>query len=598
METICRSPIIAVLGHVDHGKSSILDKVRNSSIINNEAGGITQAIGASIVPLNTIQEFCKNIGMKFNFIIPGLLFIDTPGHEAFTSLRKRGGNLADIAILVIDINEGFKPQTIEAFEILKNYKTPFIIALNKIDLINGFSIKEDLKNKSLMENLNAQDFTISQKIEEKLYNIVAFIAEKFGMESERFDRCDFGKQIAIVPCSAKSGIGVAELLMVLTGLTQRYLENNLKCDLNITSRAKGTILEIKNVEGLGICIDAIIYDGILRVNDTLIIGGLENPIVTKVRGLFEPKSLTDMRDQKTKFNLIKCVNAATGVRISAPNIDEVIAGMPLIACLPTQLKEIEEAKIEVQKEVEEVIIETDKEGIVIKADTIGSLEALTKLLRDKGIKIRKSSVGKITKKDITDAESNYEREPLDTVILGFNIETEDIKNERMNDRVKIFTSKIIYKLIEDYEKWKEEEARRIEERELEGLTKPCKIEFLHNHTFRASNPAVIGSEVLIGEMKSGMSIMNANGEKLSDIKEIQKNKESVSSAKQKDQVAISLPGVTVGRQITEGDIFYSAIPENDFRKIKNLTKYLSRDEIIILKEIAEIMRKNNPVWGV
>jgi translation initiation factor 5B len=593
--TICRSPIIAVLGHVDHGKSSILDRIRNTCVVDNEAGAITQAIGASTVPMEKIKQLCAYLKIKMDYSIPGLLFIDTPGHEAFTSLRKRGGNLADIAILVVDINEGFKPQTIEAFEILKSYKTPFVIALNKIDLIDGFKINPELRDKSLIENLNVQTTEVQAKVEEKLYNIVAYIHEKFGMDSERFDRCDFTKQIPLIPCSAKQGIGIPKLLMVLTGLTQKYLEQNLKCDIENTSRAKGTVLEVKNVEGLGLCIDAIVYDGMLRINDTLIIAGMEKPVITKVRGLFEPKQLSDMRDQKTKFQSMKQVVAAAGVRIVAPNIEAVIAGMPFISINAPSQKNIDEVSSEVQKDVSEVIIATDKDGIVVKADTIGSLEALVKLLKDKGIKIRKASVGNVTKKDITDAESNYEKDPLESAILGFNVVTDSgIKN----DKVKIIISNIIYRIIEDYEKWKTDEGRRQEEKQLEGLMKPCKIEYLHNYTFRASNPAVIGAEVLVGEMKAGMNIMKNDGEILTNIKEIQKEKESVKTATKKEQVAISLPGVQVGRQINEGDIFYSAIPEADFRKIKTLTKYLKKDEIEVFKEIAEIMRKKNPVWGI
>ncbi|HGJ67430.1 TPA: translation initiation factor IF-2 [bacterium] len=588
-----RSPIIAVLGHVDHGKSSILDKIRNSCIVDSEAGAITQAIGASTVPVDVIKKFCSTLKVKMEFTIPGLLFIDTPGHEAFTSLRKRGGNLADIAVLVIDINEGFKPQTIEAFEILKSFKTPFVIALNKIDLIDGFKVIEDLKNKSVLENLAVQTPEVQAKIEEKLYTIVAYIQEKFGLNADRFDRVDFTKQIPIIPCSAKEGIGMPKLLMILTGLTQKFLEEKLKSDVSPNAKAKGTILEIKTVEGLGLCIDAIIYDGIIRVNDTLVIAGLEKPIITKVRGLFEPKQLSDMRDQKTKFQSMKQVVAAAGVRIAAPNIEEVVAGMPFMSLIDQ--KQTDEAAAELQKEVSEIMIQTDKEGIVVKADTIGSLEALLKLLRDKGIRIRKATVGNITKKDIIDAESNYEKNPLESAILGFNVDLDkDIKNER----VKIITSNIIYKIIEEYEKWTVDESQRIEEKKLDGLTRPCKIEYLHNYTFRQSNPAVIGAEVLVGEMKSGITIMKEDGEILTVVKEIQKNKESVKTASKKDQVAISLPGVTVGRHIHEGDIFYSAIPENDFRQLKTLTKYMQKDEINLLKEIAEIMRKKNPVWGI
>jgi len=593
--TKCRSPIIAVLGHVDHGKSSILDRIRNTCIIDGEAGGITQAIGASKIPIDVIKKVCSSLKVKMEFKIPGLLFIDTPGHEAFTSLRKRGGNLADIAILVVDINEGFKPQTMEAFEILKNYKTPFIIALNKIDLIDGFIVRDELKDKSLIENLAAQSQEVQQKIEGKLYETVAFISERFGMESERFDRCDFTKQIAIVPCSAKTGIGIPKLLMVLTGLTQRYLEQNLSCNIDTNSKSKGTILEIKNVEGTGLCIDAIIYDGIMRVNDILIIGGLNKPIVTKVRGLFEPKTVTDMRDKKTKFNSMKDVTASTGIRITAPDVEEALAGMPLISIPSNSSKQIiEECENSVQKEIDEVIVETDKEGIVVKADTLGSLEALVKLLKDKNISIRKATLGNITKKDITDAESNFENDPLESVILGFNIICD---SSIKSDKVKIINSNIIYKLIEEYESWKLAESKRIEQKELEGLVRPCKIEYLH-YTFRASNPAVIGIEVLCGTLKAGTTIMDSEGNTLSAVKEIQKNKESVNSIIKKEQAAIALPGITAGRQIKEGDIFYSYMPENDFRKIKTLTQYLGKEETALLKEIAEIMRKNNPVWGI
>lgn len=592
----CRSPIITVLGHVDHGKSSILDRIRNSSITTTEAGGITQAIGASLIPLETIKKLCSSLKISMNFIIPGLLFIDTPGHEAFTSLRKRGGNLADIAIVVIDINEGFKPQTIEAIELLKNYKTPFIIALNKIDLIDGFLKKDELKDRPLLDNLNSQPVEVNQEIESRLYKTVAYLDEKFKLSSDRFDRCDFTKQIAIIPCSAKTGSGIPELLMVLTGLTQKYLENNLQCNLDAGSNAKGTILEIKNVEGLGLCLDAIIYDGVMRVNDILIIGGLERPIVTKIRGLFEPKTLTDMRDKKTKFTSMKQIIAATGVRISAPDIENVIAGMPIISCKPdTNKEELEKINIEIQKEVEEVIIKVEKNGIVVKADTIGSLEALVKLLKENNIMIRSAFIGNITKKDVADAESNYEKDPLNAAILGFNVDKEQNLN---NERVKILTSNIIYKLIEEYDIWRQKESKKLEKKLLEGIIKPAKIEYLPNYTFRISNPAVIGVEVLVGELSPNTPLMKNDGVVLTNVKEIQKEKASVSMIKKKDQAAISLPGITVNRQISEGDILFSAIPEDDFRKLKSLTKYMTKEEISLMKEIAEIMRHKNPVWGI
>ena len=584
---IIRSPICSVLGHVDHGKSSILDKIRGTAIVDKEAGKITQAIGASIIPLDIIKkvsgDLLKTLGMKFT--IPGLLFIDTPGHAAFTNLRKRGGNLADIAILVIDINEGLKPQTIESIEILKQYKTPFVVAANKIDKINGFVKKPG----SLLQQINAQSPQIVQEIEKRMYELVGKLAE-YGFNSERFDRVsDYTNQIAIIPTSAMEGIGIPELLMVLSGLAQKFLENCLKCDVH--GYAKGTVLEVKEEKGLGTTLDVIIYDGQLKVNDTIVIGGLTEPVVTKVKALLEPLPLAEMRDKKSKFKPVKEVIAATGVKISAKEIDAVISGMPIRSA---DEKNIEQVKEEIQNEVDEVIVRTDKDGIIIKADSLGGLEALQKLLEDKEITIRKASVGNISKKDIIDAESNYEQDPLKAAILGFNVVNEitDTGN------VKVFTNDVIYKLIDDFEDWKKETLNALEAKELDNVTRPFKIEVLRGYVFRQSNPAVVGVEVLFGTMRLNTPVMNEEGKLISNVKSMQHEKESVREAEKGKQVATSFPNVTVGRQIKEGDVLYSAVSEEDFLKMKEMKQYLTGDEKTVLKQIADIMRRENPVWGI
>ena len=583
-----RSPICTVMGHVDHGKSSILDKIRGTSIVAGEAGKITQAIGASIIPVDVIKKVCGDLlkATKKDFNVPGLLFIDTPGHAAFTNLRKRGGNLADIAILVVDINEGFKPQTIEAIEILKNYKTPFIVAANKIDLIHGWSSQKGM----LIQGIGKQDASTQEYFEKKMYELVGKLHEQ-GLASERFDRVeDYTKQIAIVPTSAQTGEGIPELLMVLTGLAEKFLEKCLEC--NIFGPARGTVLEVKESKGMGACLDVIIFDGKLKVNDTIVIGSPDKPISTKVRALLEPATIADMRDKKSKFVNIKEVFAATGVRISAPDIDNVVAGMPMKSCAPENVGKV---KAELQKEVEEVMVSTDKEGIVIKADTLGSLEALSKLLHEKDIPIRSASVGNVSKKDVADAESNFEKESLQAVILGFNI---SVPNDvTVPPSVKIITHEVIYKIIEDFEKWHAEEKKRLEARDLDVLVRPCKMEMMKGYVFRQNNPAVCGMDILGGVVKTGTPLMK-KGKTITTVKAIQSEGKNLSKVDKGKQVAISMDGVTVGRQVKEGDIFYSAIPEEDFKKIKTLKKHLSKEEIQIIKEIAEIMREDNPVWGI
>ncbi len=585
-----RSPICTVVGHVDHGKSSILDKIRHSNIVSGEAGKITQHIGASIVPLETVKKLCGNLlkTMNMDFTIPGMLFIDTPGHAAFNHLRKRGGNLADIAILVVDINEGFKPQTIESIEILKSFKTPFIVAANKIDLLPGW--RSDAKT-PVLANVQKQTPEVITKVETKLYELVGKIHE-FGFESERFDRVDdFTKQIGIVPVSAETGEGIPELLMVVSGLAQKFLEKCLECQTE--GDAKGTVMEVKEEKGLGKTADVILYDGKLKVNDIVVIGGIDSPVVTKIRALFEPAPLKEMRDKKGKFRSVKEAVAATGVKISGPDMDKVVSGMPLRSC---SKEDVEKVSFEIQQEVKEVLVETEDDGIIVKADTLGSLEAVTRLMQEHGFAVRKADVGPISKKDINEAESNYEKDPFSAVIVGFNSEV--MQDVKVPDNVKIITSDVIYRLVEHVKEFVEDEKKRQEMKKLEGLTFPCEIELLRGYIFRQNNPAIIGCHVLRGKAKVGMQLMKANGEIVTDIKSMQKEKDSVNVAETGDQAAVAMNHVTVGRQINEGDILYSFISEKDFRQFKDFKHLLSDKEKELLKFIAEIMRKNNPVWGI
>ena len=584
-----RQPIITFMGHIDHGKTSLQDYIRQSSIVKTEAGKITQHIGSSNIPLNMIKKICGKLldTLKLKLTIPGLLFIDSPGHAAFTSLRKRGGNLADIAIIVIDINEGIMPQTLECIDILKQYKTPFIIALNKIDLIAGWQSKSTF----LIQNIASQSETIQKHLDTKLYELVGKLSE-LSLNAERFDRIeDYAKQIAIVPTSAKTGEGIPELLMVLTGLAQKFMEKSLK--INVEGNARGTVLEVKKDKGIGKTLDVIIYDGNIKQNNAIVVGTLDEPISTRVKALFEPATLADMRDKKTKFVRVKKVSAASGIKILAPDIEEVVAGMPLISC---NANEIESIKKEIKKEVQEVLIETDTAGIVIKADSLGSLEALIKLLKEKNIPVKKASIGNISKKDISDASVSYKNDPLHSAILGFNVDlTPGVK---IPQNVKVLTNNVIYKLIEDFEEWQENEKKSLEGKEIEFLVRPCKIEIMRGYVFRQSNPAVVGVNVLEGKIKVDTPLMKEDGKRITEIKSIQKDQESMNEAEKNQQVAVSLPKVTVGRQINEGDIIYSAVPEEDFRKLKQFKKYLSQEEIGILKEIAQISRKKNPVWGI
>ncbi|MBS3170981.1 translation initiation factor IF-2 [Candidatus Woesearchaeota archaeon] len=570
-----RSPICVVVGHIDHGKSSILDRIRNTNIIASEAGGITQAISFTNLGSKRIKEVSGRLleALKINLTIPGILFLDTPGHAAFNNLRRRGGNLADIAILVIDITKGIEEQSVESINILKQYKTPFIIAANKIDLLSGWQKKDDF----LIKDINLQSERVKQELDNKIYELVGKLSG-LGFNSERFDRVDdYTKNVAIVPVSAKTNDGISELLMVVSGLAQKYLENNLL--INKESGGRGTILEVKE-EKAGTVIYSVIYDGTLKKNDQIVIGGVDKPIITKVRAIFSA-------DEKFKFKKEKEVSAAIGIKLLASNVKDVISGMPLVVAN----KDLDKHKEEVQKEVEEVLIHTDREGIIVKADTLGGLEALTNLLKQSGLQIKKASIGNISKKDIADAMA--ENEELNKAILGFNVKAIDETNE-----VKIITNEVIYKLIEDYENWKKQKLEEQEKKELENVIRPCKVQILPGCVFRQSNPAVVGVIVLGGLVKNNTPLIKVTGEKISEVKSMQLEGKNIDKAEKNKEIALSLPSAVVGRHIRERDILISDMNEEDFIKLKKLKKYLNRDEIELLKEIANIKRKKDPLWGI
>lgn len=591
-----RKVLLTVVGHVDHGKTSLLDKIRRTAVIKGEAGGITQAIGVSIIPMSTIQKICGKLldVFKGKLTLPGLLTIDTPGHAAFTSLRKRGGSLADIAILVVDINEGCKPQTLESIEILKANKVPFIVAANKIDLLPGW---KNERKKVLLENINDLSYEVQGEFEKRLYNLVGQLGEK-GLQAERFDRVeDYAKQIAIVPVSAQTGQGIPELLMVITGLAQRYFEQKL--EIEEEGKAKGTILEVKEEKGLGTTIDTIIYNGKLSVGDTLVIGDIDEPLVVKVRALMEPAELAEMREKKSSFKNVKEVVAATGVKIVAPGLDKAIAGMPVRGCTGKE-EDIAMLKKEIQAEIgSSVINEEGNLGVIIKADTIGGLEALRHLLEEKNIPIASSALGDVTKKDLSKLESMRDKDEFYGVLLGFSIKVPaDIEEQIKGKGLKIITHDVIYQTIDDYEAYVTKLKKKIEMKELAKIVRPCKFAVLQGYTFRQSNPAIVGVEIEVGKIKTGDPIMTTHGKRISTVKSMKEGKENVSLAEQGKQVAMAMDNVTVGRQVNEGDFLYTDIPEEDFVVLKSLKSHLSILETNVLKEIAEIKRKDNPVWGI
>ena len=579
---------------VDSGKTSLLDRIRGTGVQGREAGGITQHIGASFLPTETIKETCGILYKKLEESenkVPGLLVIDTPGHEVFTNLRSRGGSAADIAILVVDVNRGFQPQTNESLKILQNRKVPFVVALNKCDQISGWRKSESL---FISQAIKDQDASIQADLDQKIYDVVGTLSI-LGYQSEAFYRVkDFKSEIAIVPISARSGVGIPELLSVLVGLTQQYLQKRLNQE---EKDPRGIVLEVKDEVGLGQTANIILIDGTIKKENSIVVAKRDSVVVIKPKALLLPKALDEMRDPRDKFKPITQVDAAAGLKIASPDLEGVLPGSTLYVASNKQ--EIEKFTKLIESEMKSVFIDTETDGVILKCDTIGSLEAIIEMLKRSQVPVAKADIGPVNRRNIIEAKAIKEKDRHLGVILSFNVKVlPDAKEESEDSHIKVFEDKVIYSLIDNYNAWVEEDTANQDDAIFSELTPISKFTFLKGMVFRNNNPAVFGIRVDVGNLKHKIPFMNMSGRKVGNIHQLQLDKKTVSTAKTGDELACSVKDVTIGRQIFEEEIFYTFPPSHEAKQLLSTFMHkLSPEEQIVLNEIVEIQRAKEPAYA-
>lgn len=585
---------MVVLGHVDSGKTSLLDKIRGTGVQGREAGGITQHIGASFLPTETIKKICGPLYKQLEKAenkVPGILVIDTPGHEVFRNLRSRGGSAADIAILVIDVNRGFQPQTNESLKILQSRKVPFVVALNKCDQISGWRKSE---TQFISQAIKEQDASIQTDLDQKIYDVVGTLSI-LGYKSEAFYRVnDFKSEIAIVPISARSGVGIPELLSVLVGLTQQYLQKRLD---QSEKESRGIVLEVNDEVGLGQTANIILIDGSIKKEDTLVIAKRDSVIATKPKALLLPKPLDEMRDPRDKFKPVLQVNAAAGLKIASPELEGVLPGSTLYVAINDE--QIVKYTKQIESEMKSVFVDTQANGITLKCDTIGSLEAIVEMLRRSQVPVAKADIGPVNRRDIMEVKAIKEKDRHLGVVLAFNVKIlPDAKDESDNSHIKIFDDKVIYRLIDNYNAWVEEDSANEEDAIFSELTPISKFTFMKGMVFRNNNPAVFGIKVDVGTLKHKVPFMNMTGRKVGVIHQLQLDKKTVSSAKTGDEVACSVQSATIGRQLFEDDVYYTFPSSREAKLLLNKFMHkLNSDEQKILNDLVRIQREKDSSFG-
>ncbi|PYI00153.1 hypothetical protein BO71DRAFT_393771 [Aspergillus ellipticus CBS 707.79] len=593
-----RSPICCILGHVDTGKTKLLDKIRQTNVQEGEAGGITQQIGATYFPVEALRQKTQVVNKdgNFDFKIPGLLVIDTPGHESFSNLRSRGSSLCNIAILVVDIMHGLEPQTLESMRLLRDRRTPFIVALNKIDRLYGW---KKIDNNGFQESLAMQNKGVQNEFRTRLERTKLLFAEQ-GFNSELFyENKSMARNVSLVPTSAHTGEGIPDMLKLLTTLSQERMTNSLM----YLSEVECTVLEVKIIEGLGTTIDVVLSNGILREGDRVVLCGLNGPIATNIRALLTPAPLKELR-LKSQYVHNKEVKAALGVKIAANDLEQAIAGSRLMVVGPDDDEEdIEE---EVMSDLENLLskVSRDQRGVSVQASTLGSLEALLEFLRVSKIPVANISIGPVFKRDVMMAGTMLEKAKEYAVMLCFDVKV-DKEAQAYADEVgvKIFTADIIYHLFDDFTKHMAELTERKKEESKMLAVFPCVLKTVA--VFNKKDPIVIGIDVAEGSLRlhTPVAAIKTNAETgakeivdLGRVVSIERDHKAINVCKKgQPSVAVKIEGNNqpmYGRQLEEKDTLYSHISRASIDTLKEFY----RSEVTM--EEWGLVKKLKPVFDI
>ncbi|XP_073698536.1 eukaryotic translation initiation factor 5B [Garra rufa] len=567
-----RSPVVCVLGHVDTGKTKILDKLRHTHVQDGEAGGITQQIGATNVPLETILEQTKMVKNfdKENVKVPGMLIIDTPGHESFSNLRNRGSSLCDIAILVVDIMHGLEPQTIESINLLKEKKCPFIVALNKIDRLYDWKKSPDT---DVVATLKKQKKNTKDEFDERAKAVIVEFAQQ-GLNAALFyENKDPRTFVSLVPTSAHSGDGMGNLIGLLVELTQTMLARRLAhCD-----ELRAQVMEVKALPGMGTTIDVILINGVLREGETIIVPGVDGPIVTQIRGLLLPPPLKELR-VKSQYEKHKEVSTAQGVKILGKDLEKTLAGLPLLVAHKED--EIPVLRDELIRELKQTLnsIKLEEKGVYVQASTLGSLEALLEFLRTSKVPYAGINIGPVHKKDVVKASAMLEHDPQYAVILAFDVKIERDSQELADSLgVRIFSAEIIYHLFDAFTKYREDYKKQKQDEFKHIAVFPCKLRILPQFIFNSRDPIVMGVIVEAGVLRTGtpVCVPTKGFVDIGIVTGIEINHKSVDTAKKGQEICVKIepiPGESpkmFGRHFEAVDLIVSKITRQSIDALKN-----------------------------
>lgn len=569
-----KEPICCILGNVDAGKTSLIDKMKSTKVQKSEAGGITQKINTVILPFNA---------NKFN--VPGVILIDTPGHESFYSLRELGATLCNVVILLVDIMEGVKEQTIKSIDLVKSKRIPYVVALNKVDRVVNW---ESDSSVSIVKNLKKQANNTVLHFEELVRNIITQFAEN-GLNVELFNRnTDSRKYGSLFPLSAKTGEGIHDLM----GGLIKLIATHRKADIIIKPTFKGILTDINIQKGIGKCLNVLVYDGYLNKQDTLVVGGMNGAYF---------KTITKMAvsTQPSKFQLVNDVKASTLTYITTKGDYETdyIIGSPvytipstLTGKSKTDVEKVARKAIEVylKKKDDEINKNKSRHGVLVYASTFGALMAITNHLDDIGVPYIDAKVKDVKSLDLQKVISmnNSEDSKIYNIIIAFDVHV-DLKAHDMlknNLDVSLIEDNIIYRVFEKLEETIETNKGNVSLKYKRMMSTPCILEILKGKEFIIArrDPIILGVKVMSGELVKNTILQVIRKKKiiiLGRVTGIQSNNKDVEKGEVNQEVAVRIDNTEdtaklYGRDFDNTDQLISQLSEHH-RYI--FTKHLYQD---------------------
>jgi translation initiation factor 5B len=587
-----RSPVICVLGHVDTGKTKLLDFIRRTHVQDNEAGGITQQIGATFVPDSAIKEQTKYAKNKFKLALPGLLIIDTPGHESFTNLRSRGSSLCDIAILVIDIMHGLEQQTIESIGLLKDRRTPFVVALNKIDRLYDWKSNP---RRDVEDLIKQQPNNTKAEFDKRSKEIILQLNKQGLNAALYYENPDPKTYVSLVPTSAVTGDGMGNLISMLITFCQSRLAKRI---IFKPDDLDATVFEVKAIHGLGTTLDVILINGTLNEGDKIVLAGYEGPIITQIRALLVPHPLRELR-VKAQYTELKSVRGSIGVKVTGHDLEKAIAGLQLHVAKNDA--DVERLQAMCMKEFDAAMnkIKCVERGVYVQASTLGSLEALLEFLKQSKIPYSAVRIGPVARKDVMKISTMLEHAPTYACILAFDVKVERDAQELADQTgVKIFQAEIIYHLFDKFTAHIEEVKRRQREQFKSIAVFPCKLRILPTCIFNKRDPIVIGVEVLAGKLKTDTPIYVVEKEIIiGRVTSIQSNHVEKEMASAGEEVCIKIENTSsdapkmIGRHFETTDTLISHISRESIDACKDYFRDdLEKSDWQLMVELKKILQ--------